>query len=1256
MKRTDILPNIYESSPNPLNTEGNVNQRFNTHRFSLMMRKFQLKKLAPITNKSLSSNRYQTDPNELQEMDKEEKKENIENEKSIIKIYESNASEILQKIKDETKNSIPYTIDNRYGFAQFKNTNYVEKNCMKGFYNKYQKFKILNRKQPISKITPSFAFIQSSNEEKIVPNPLGLLQRSGDDTILKMNFQKVGDNYAKALGNSLRYSHHIESIELSNNRLSGNGTSFILKSINENRDLLPKIKEMDLSENKIYDSDITELVNYINDSKCNLEIFNVYGNLLGDENIKLINDALCKFASYKLVYCNFGLNNITNSSINSILEMLNSCNILKTFILSHNKISNNAAGQIIKKLKGHRELKVLDLGWNNIGNNFSKPISYEELVNQNLTDPNRVFNNHLIEEGLMKGKFTYRRNPLLPPLDQKGKAKKEDKKKGGEKPPIVEPKKIKEPIQNPSSFANELGSYFKEKSITLVHLDISHNNLPAVDCEFLANQSKDNHIILGMHVDGNEMNIDALGFLHPLYNKDETFFANCQLSYPMNKEYNLRKSHIDNVRNLRGLNKCWICDGYREVEFTFVPKEPIIDYTSHIVKIHLNFDNYEPFGMHCLGSKFQIVRMCPPGEIDYFFTVDTIPVEEEGENSVNEIIELNKNHYFNISFDSEYMEELNNIRARLLYQKRQEREEKEKKIIESGGNPDDLKDDFDTLSPGMKVLYTEPSANEVITRTVMKISKKHVNVNRNVINENFIKQLKFAEPRPPKIINKFVKPRTPWIFPISIWAYYGYEYEGDSEEYLDECFEFDFNRCLFNKDFKDENQLAELKKMLRERYRDMIDCYKYYASMSGFTVWQITQNSLTEFISKCPGMCDKTYDINNVFLTQKVVCANSYDINDRKKNNNKNLSDNIVRHQFMNLLVKAAKDKYVTCLKTTTDVLEATKKAFTEHYDVAIKGFEYHKWRMERYYNEAVDYFLKAYLPILDALYMSWAKQKGPRKKDVWMVCDEFNNLVQSFVDVNEYPVRDNPLIFNYAIRLQVNEIYSDKHLNMYLPEFLEALSRAVDKASPYPPGDPVEDWPKEKRAAQPLVNKLENIIGKLIKLITHPDYKNLKEKFPTPEKEPETGLYKLNYDNPFYQGYIIKINMRDAKRKQTRKATQTKMKEEMKKSIAEAEPLKSDFANLENVISNNNLNEGEEKKNDEIPIVVVEEEKKNEEENVLKSGNDKNDENDGNEKNEEKKNEDGNQEEKKEENGSGFVGEEFAYMEDEEIDVKNVG
>ena len=243
----------------------------------------------------------------------------------------------------------------------------------------------------------------------------------------------------------------------------------------------------------------------------------------------------------------------------------------------------------------------------------------------------------------------------------------------------------------------------------------------------------------------------------------------------------------------------------------------------------------------------------------------------------------------------------------------------------------------------------------------------------------------------------------------------------------------------------------------------------------------------------------------------------------------------------MNLLVKSAKDKYITCLKTTNNILEATKMSFEKHFDPALKGFEYHKWRKERYYNEQVDNFLKAHLPLLDALYLSWAKQKGPRKKDVWMTCDEFNTLIQSFVDINEYPVRDIPLIFNYSIKLQINEIYSDKHLNMLLPEFLEGLCRAIDKASPIPPYDPIEDWPKEKRASQPLINKLENIIGKLVKLITNPEFKVLKEKFQMPVKDMNTNLYVYNYDNPFYAGYIIKVGDRGNKRKTTRIGTKHK-------------------------------------------------------------------------------------------------------------------
>ena len=55
------------------------------------------------------------------------------------------------------------------------------------------------------------------------------------------------------------------------------------------------------------------------------------------------------------------------------------------------------------------------------------------------------------------------------------------------------------------------------------------------------------------------------------------------------------------------------------------------------------------------------------------------------------------------------------------------------------------------------------------------------------------------------------------------------------------------------------------------------------------------------------------------------------------------------------------------------------------------------------------------------------------------------------------------------------------------------------------------------------LVNKLENVLPLLIKLIKGPEFKNLKEKFPMPLKDLITGLYTPNYENTFYLGYVIK-------------------------------------------------------------------------------------------------------------------------------------
>ena len=268
-------------------------------------------------------------------------------------------------------------------------------------------------------------------------------------------------------------------------------------------------------------------------------------------------------------------------------------------------------------------------------------------------------------------------------------------------------------------------------------------------------------------------------------------------------------------------------------------------------------------------------------------------------------------------------------------------------------------------------------------------------------------------------------------------------------------------------------------------------------------------------------MCNKIYDINNIYLKQKVVCSNSIDKEDRTNNKNRNLCDNIVRHQFMNLLVKISMDKYMNILRETKSPINAVKMCFEKHLDYGIKNFEYNSWRKERYYNEYVDNFIKAFLPILDGLYLSFEEKKGPNKNDLLMTGDEFNNLVQNFININEFLIREIPFIFNQAINLQINEIYTDKHINMYFPEFIEALCRVVDRDSPGPIEENSEVWTLEKRRQQSLVCKLGNLKYVFIKLINNLEFKSLKDKFIIPNKDLSSGLYIIDYDNPFFNGYI---------------------------------------------------------------------------------------------------------------------------------------
>ena len=79
-----------------------------------------------------------------------------------------------------------------------------------------------------------------------------------------------------------------------------------------------------------------------------------------------------------------------------------------------------------------------------------------------------------------------------------------------------------------------------------------------------------------------------------------------------------------------------------------------------MVKLHLDFENYAPCDMIYKKKNFKLVRMCPPGKVKYFFTVDGNPVYNCYKEFDYKIKEFEKPIKY--SFNEEYIEQFNIIK------------------------------------------------------------------------------------------------------------------------------------------------------------------------------------------------------------------------------------------------------------------------------------------------------------------------------------------------------------------------------------------------------------------------------------------------------------------------------------------------------------------------------------------------------------------------------------------------------------------
>ena len=956
-----------------------------------------------------------------------------------LELYSCNE---IKNQSNELKNSY---LNRNYSSDNFGQTKFLDKNSFNIFYNKLHKDTEIYRKGGEKLKTPSFNLIRATKEFRVVPNPIGVVKKKGEESKLELNNRMLGDDYLQCVNKSLEICGHLTSLDLSKNRLSDMSLIPLIQTIINNINLLQKIVEINLSYNKIGIAATELLCKYLSEKDCKLEILNLESNGLGNNNAKKIIESITKNLSKKIKYLNLSKNLLDDDVSNELSKLIKKCEFLNVLILYQNQFSNLGAGLLMSELKIHPRIKILDLSWNLIGTNLTDEIpTLDELIKANKNSKNHFDNAYLNE---IKYTLQFRKNNSTSPVRIGSKV---------------------------SYFTNQLCELFHNKSSELLHLDISYNNINSLDGKAISENIKYNHSILGIHVDGNDMYVDEFGFVYPIEksNYKPNHFANSQIFYRIADDHPLICSNVINIKKLRSKNNCWICEGWREIKFNYKYNQNENSYENDYIKLFLNFENYKSLNLNELNfneESFICYRMCPPGQLNFFLTKNGIPIDNYGP----------------LNYE---------LKDAIIYTQEQKPSEYEEE-------------------------ETEKDEKDLKKFIITKVAHRNVEINSEVINpKTYISNLKNCIPRPEYNKKGKKRPRTPWSFPVSIWAWYGYDYNGEPESIYNNAFEFDYERCNFSKD-KDlsENNEYELKNILKERYKKLVETYKNLSAYLGWKIWQIGQNQITEFAQSCTDLLDSKYLINDVLVKVTEVKSNIIDKQERKKN--ANIPDNIIRHQFMMLLVRIAKDKYFRT-KQINSIPESVKYAFEHNYNSYINQFDNHKWRKERYYIEEVDNILKAHIPIFDALFYSYSPQQIMGRKDsFWMTLDSFSSICSSLMD-SDFPVKDVPVIFSVSMRLTSDEINSDKHYNMIFPEFLEAICRFIDKLSPIPNNEDSNSWDMKKRQSQPLYIKIETMLPRLLKLLSV-QYKNIRDKFIFPKKDPETGLFIIDVNNPLYEGKL---------------------------------------------------------------------------------------------------------------------------------------
>jgi Ran GTPase-activating protein (RanGAP) involved in mRNA processing and transport len=252
-------------------------------------------------------------------------------------------------------------------------------------------------------------YITAQLDRNLIPLPF--LLRQDMLRSLELSSAGMGDNQALALSMVLPRLAHVESLRLSDNRLSDQGVRGVVRAARA----MPRLVTLDLSRNKIDDSASAEIRDFVASNVCMLRTLVLRAADIDDLECRLLMTALAKNRSITAVDLSrnligameglslsvaAGIKDLTggaqagNVSVGcfGIAEMLRRNTTLTQLDLSWNNVRKLGAVCIARALAKHPALRVLHLANNSFGEAGAMWLGRSVLRNRSLQTLDLSFN------------------------------------------------------------------------------------------------------------------------------------------------------------------------------------------------------------------------------------------------------------------------------------------------------------------------------------------------------------------------------------------------------------------------------------------------------------------------------------------------------------------------------------------------------------------------------------------------------------------------------------------------------------------------------------------------------------------------------------------------------------------------------------------------------------------------------------------------------------------------------------------------